>query len=334
MNKPMLSIIVPMRGGVPEVWLRELLKVEGSVEFILVYPPGVSTLSINDSRLLIITNPLKGELIQRITALLNATGTYVLSINCDEYLHPNIVKITEEYFERFPDSYYFRLQQAGFAFGDPAITQEWKPLPKIEDVKVRITRKHNQEPKKDEPNYSEAEIKSMMRDIPIAPLDNKFDFLVLLRGRRDHHGAHHENFDKKVWKNQIVQEALKDVVTTFQLLGPLKYIPFWTADRLLGLYIQAKFFEKGKIMGHWLPIPEQLRTEGNPPEYAMNNRRYGLAEVLLLKHYPNYGYFWNLVLSKNTLFSLFLPVDTIKIFANFIIKLRNRVLPVLKREQI
>lgn len=312
MEKPILSIIVPMRGGVPEIWLRELLKVQGNVEFILVYPPETSLPQIYDPRLHLIRSPLQGEVIQRITALLNATGTYVLSINCDEYLYPNILQVTEEYFQRFPDSYFFILRKVAFDFGDQTIAEkEWKPLPKIQNIKVRTPHKPDEKPNDNEPTYSEVEKSYMMRAIPIAPLDNGFDLLVLFRDRRDQHGPHHENFDKKVWKNEIVREGLKDIVKTFKLLGPLKYIPFWTADRLLSLYIQAKFFEKGKIIGHWMPMPEQLRTEANPPEYAMSNRRYVLAEVLLLRHYYRYGYFWNLVLSRRSILSL-LPRDTMK----------------------
>ncbi|MDJ0514847.1 MAG: glycosyltransferase family A protein [Trichodesmium sp. MO_231.B1] len=316
MEKPILSIIVPMRDGVPEIWLRELLKVLGNVEFILVYPAGTSLPQICDPRLHLIKSPLQGEVIQRITALLNAKGTYVLSINCDEYLYPNILQTTEEYFQRFPDSYFLKLKKVAFDFGDSTIVQkEWKPLPKIENVKVRTPHKSNEKPNDNDPTYSEVEKSYMMKAIPIAPLDNSFNLLVLLKGRRDHKGHHHENFDKKVWKNEIVQKGLEDIVKTFKLLGPLKYIPFWTADRLLSLYIQAKFFEKGKIIGHQMPMPEQLRTEANPPEYAMSNRRYVLAEILLLRHYYRYGYFWNLVLSRRSILSL-LPRDTIKKIIN------------------
>ena len=315
MTKPTLSIIIPMRGGVPEAWLKELLKVEGSVEFILVYPPGVSPFTITNSRLRYIKSPLQGELVQRITALLNATGTYVLSINCDEYLYPNILEVAQAYFRKYPDSYFLRLKKANFAFGDPTIIKEWKPLPNIEDIPVQKARRKNQPSQDSEATYSEEQKKYMMREIPIVPLENKFDFLALLRGRKDHKGRHQENFDKKVWKNEMVQETLKDLVTTFKLVGPFKYIPFWTADRLLGLSVQAKFFEQDKIAGHWLPLPEQLRTEDNPPEYALKYRRYVLAEVLLLKHFPNYGYFWNLVLSQGNILGVFLPRDTIKAFA-------------------
>ncbi len=86
------------------------------------------------------------------------------------------------------------------------------------------------------------------------------------------------------------------------IFGPFKYVPFWCADRLLGLSMQAKLYEKGifkkdEIIGHFLPLPEQFRTESNPPQFQYTtNRRYVLAEVFLVKLYPKYGYLWNLVL--------------------------------------
>ena len=50
-----------------------------------------------------------------------------------------------------------------------------------------------------------------------------------------------------------MQVATIEITNLMNLLGPIKYIPFWCLDRLLGLYIQAKFFEQGKTIGHWLP---------------------------------------------------------------------------------
>ncbi|MGM3307226.1 hypothetical protein ACSQ6I_14850 [Anabaena sp. WFMT] len=117
MTNPQLSIIIPMREGVQELWLQELLKIQGSTEIILVYPPHVPFININDSRLRQIASPLRGELIQRVTALLNTSGKYFLSINCDEYLHPHISEITEDYFRNFPDSYFLRLNQVQYPFG-------------------------------------------------------------------------------------------------------------------------------------------------------------------------------------------------------------------------
>jgi hypothetical protein len=81
MTNSQLSIIIPMREGVQHSWPKELLKVQGSTEFILVYPPHVCFTAISDPHLRQIISPLRGELIQRVTALLNALGKYLLSIN-------------------------------------------------------------------------------------------------------------------------------------------------------------------------------------------------------------------------------------------------------------
>jgi hypothetical protein len=308
MINPELSIIIPMREGVETSWLQEILKVQGRVEFILVYPPHVPFIPINDHRLHQITSPLRGELIQRVTALLNASGKYVLSINCDEYIHHDIISITEDYFRNFPDSYFFRLNQVQFPFGKLPIDKPWDTLPNIKDIEVRNSDQ--------EKTYSEEEKKYTMREIPITPFNKKLDFLALFRGRIDEKGPHQENFDKKVWKNELVQEALKGVTSALTIFGPFKYIPFWTADRLMGLSVQARFFEPGKIAGHWLPLPEQLRTEDNPPNQARKNRRYVLAEILLLKQFPGFGYIWNLsILNRGGIFMVWFPRDTLKNFA-------------------
>lgn len=308
MTNPQLSIIIPMREGVQDSWLQELLKIKGNAQFILVYPPHVPYIPITDPRLHQITSSLRGELIQRVTALLNATGKYVLSINCDEYLHPNIIEITEDYFSNFPDSYFFKLKGAKFSFGDAPINKPWNYLNNIKDIAIR---KSNSEK-----TYSEEEKEYTMREIPIVPFNKKLDLLAVFRGRRDEKGPHQENFDKKVWKNELVQEALKGVVPTFTLFGPFKYVPFWTADRVMGLSVQARFFEPGKIAGHWLPLPEQLRTEDNPPNQPRKNRRYVLSEISLLRQFPSFGYIWNLtVLDRGGIFMAWFPKDTLRSLA-------------------
>ncbi|WP_353931207.1 glycosyltransferase family A protein [Okeanomitos corallinicola TIOX110] len=305
MTNPQLSIIIPMRGGVEDSWLQELLKIQGSTEFILVYPPHVPFFKVIDPRLRQIKSPLKGEVVQRVTALLNASGKYVLSINCDEYIHPDILAITEDYFSNFPDSYFFRLNQVQFPFGKAPIGKDWNSLANIKDIGIR---KRN-----DGKTYSPEEIEYTMREVPIVPLNNKKDFFALFRGRKDHRGPHQENFDKKVWKNELVQATLPEIATTFNLFGPFKYVPFWTADRLMGLSVQAKFFEPGKIAGHWLCLPEQLRTEDNPPNQPRVNRRYVLAEILLLKLFASFGYIWNLtIFDKGGIFMVWFPKDTLR----------------------
>jgi glycosyltransferase involved in cell wall biosynthesis len=286
---PILSIVVPTREGTDRQWLDELLKVRGEVEFILVHPPGMAKYAIEDRRLQQINSSFRGEIIQRLTGLLNASGQYVLTINCDEYLTPEILTITQEYFTQFPDNWVVRLTKKHFDFGDRnSLIAPWE---KYDFKSLSICDRSN-------PQARAYENNNCMLEIPIAPLDNKFDLACLFRQRKDHHGVHTENFDKKVWKNNILQSALQELSQAMIIAGPIKYVPFWCLDRLLGLFIQAKFYEKGKIIGHLLPFPEQIRVEENPPEYTKSKRFYMFAEVLLLKRFPQYGYLWNLIIDQ------------------------------------
>ena len=284
--KPTLSIVVPTREGFSDHWLQELLKVRGEVEFILVHPPGMSKYAVDDSRLQQINSSFRGEIIQRLTGLLNVSGKYVLTINCDEYLIPNILAIAVDYFNSFPDSWVLRLSKKAFKFGDKdSLESTWSNIPQIEELKICDR----------ELNYDSGKC---LVEIPIAPLDNKLDLFCFLRKRKDHHGVHTENFDKKVWKNEMLQETLQELSEAMIIGGPFKYVPFWCLDRLLGLFIQAKFFAKGKIIGHLLPLPEQIRVEDNPPNYKKSKRFYLIAEILLLKKFPQYGYLWNLIIDQ------------------------------------
>jgi hypothetical protein len=236
---------------------------------------------------------LRGEIIQRSTGFLNARGTYILTINCDEYLHPEIVTLVKDYFDRFPNSWVLRLARCGFPYGErEKLESPWPTIPDVKSLAICSRRENNSNLFK-ENNY--------LLEVPIAPLDNPFNPSALIGKRRDHKGPHVENFDKKVWKNELVQPAVKEITASMNVTGPIKYIPFWCLDRLLGLYIQAKFFEQGKTIGHWLPeIAEQLRIEDNPPEYKRTKRFYFIAEVILLKNFPKYGYLWNLILAQAT----------------------------------
>ncbi len=268
-----LSIVIPTREGFSEHWIRELIKIKGEVEFIWVHPPGSKKRPVNDSRVRQIISPFRGEIIQRMIGLMNVASPYILTINCDEYLIPDILEISQQYFHCFPDSWVMRLDKKFFDFGDQAgLEASWGKLPNISELKLK--------------------------EIPIAPVDNKFDIGCFFRERKDLHGAHTENFDKKVWKNQLVQETLKEFEKLMTLQGSFKYIPFWALDRLLGLSLQAKFFEKGKIIGHILPFPEQIRVEENPPQYKKSMRFYVLAEILLVRGFPQYGYFWNMLIDQ------------------------------------
>ena len=59
---PILSIVTPTRGNFSDDWLENLLQVEGEVQFILVYPPGVSLRKIADDRVTSLVSPYKGEM--------------------------------------------------------------------------------------------------------------------------------------------------------------------------------------------------------------------------------------------------------------------------------
>jgi hypothetical protein len=290
MTKPLLSIVSPTREGFSEHWLSELLKVKGDVEFILVHPPGMAKLTRDDSRLLQINSAIRGEIFQRMSGLLNATGVYILTINCDEYLTPDIADLTAKYYQRFPDNWVMRLSKKSYEYGDTtSLDLPWStPF----DVSTMPTCGKSQGTKD---LYREG---NHLYEIPIAPLENKFDIACFFRGRKDHHGSHTENFDKKVWKTKMVQETLVDIAQQMNVFGAIKYIPFWCLDRLLGLFIQAKFFEGGKIVGHLLPEPAQIRVEDNPPEHSRKNRFYVFAEIFLLKRFPQYGYIWNLIIGQ------------------------------------
>ncbi|NES74183.1 MAG: transposase, partial [Okeania sp. SIO2D1] len=185
-----------------------------------------------------------------------------------------------------------RLNRKDVKYGDEAsLKSPWEPIFNIDEMNTCGVRTGDQN-LQNQPNY--------MVEIPIAPLQNKFNPLCLLGKRKDHKGWHTENFDKKVWKNEIVQATLADIRDAMILSGPFKYFPFWCLDRLLGLSIQAKYYEQGKIIGHKLPKPEQIRIEDNPPEYKRSKRFYVFAELLLLKNNPQYGYLWNLILAQLT----------------------------------
>ncbi|NJM97544.1 MAG: transposase [Phormidesmis sp. RL_2_1] len=294
MAKPFLSIVVPMREGFSTHWFEELLKVQGDVEFILIHPPGVQPEPCEDRRMRQLVSPFRGEIIQRLSGLINATGQYVLTFNCDEYINPELPALTKRYFQQFPDSWMMRLSKQDFPYGDEAaFHQPWINLP--EDLTaIPVCRK-------DDNNLRLYEKENRMMEVPIAPMHNKFDIACILRGRRDHFGPHAENFDKKVWINAMVQETLQDIIGGLTLTGPIKYLPFWCLDRLLGLSLQAKFYDNRKpdqVIGHKLPYPAQLRVEDNPPEYRRQGRFYIFAEIILLRLFPQYGYIWNLVIHQ------------------------------------
>ena len=112
--------------------------------------------------------------------------------------------------------------------------------------------------------------------------------------RRGMHGGHIENFNNKVWKTKMVQQTLADMSGVMRIMNALTWVPKWNLDRLLGLFIQGKFFEENKVVGHWMPHPEQIRYI-QIPQTAKNEFRLMLpSDALLIKRFPQFGYFWNL----------------------------------------
>lgn len=285
-----LSIVTPTRGNFSEYWLSQLLKVQGDVEFILVYPPDALSPQIDDSRIKILISPYKGEVIQRFIGLFNARGKYVLALDDDDFVHPMILNLVNNYFEHFPTSLVLRLMVKPINYeNQELIKQDWADLPNVKQMVTGKRRDKEQE-------------KTMLQEVPIAPLQNKFDARHLFlpyRERRDMHGAHIENFNNKVWKNELVRQALVDLAQTMKFMGAITWIPQWSLDRLLGLFIQAKFFKQDVFIGHWMPLPEQARYIKMPRAEKNEFIRLILpADALLVKKFPQYGYFWNLLFEQ------------------------------------
>ena len=94
---------------------------------------------------------------------------------------------------------------------------------------------------------------------------------------------------------QAIREFSDDLLSFTQILGALTWIPFWSLDRLLGLYLQARIFQPGLIIGHWLHGGEQVRyIKAAPSTKGETPRSYFAGDMLLALRFPKYGYFWNL----------------------------------------
>ena len=282
-SSPLLSIVTPTRGNFSDRWLASLCAVQGEVEFLLVFPPGEPIKVMADPRFRIIISPFKGEVFQRLLGLLNASGSYVMELDDDDYLHPQILDLIGEYFTLFPDSWCLRPSMRKIDFDEPDIIyRPWDAIPDLASLKVAAKKTDDQ---------------PVLQAIAIAPLQNKFDWRFLFSPfliRKDMKGSHIENFNNKVWKTSLVKTALVDLSHTMRLFNALTWIPRWSLDRMLGLYIQAKFFEPNKTVGHWLPAPEQIRYVKMPSKLKQELRLILPADALLAKRFPQYGYFWNL----------------------------------------
>lgn len=285
--QPLLSIVTPTLGKFSDYWLEQLLAVKGSVQFVLVYPPGVPQRAIADPRVKSLTSPYQGEMMQRFVALLNADGRYVLALDDDDYVHPDVAIPVKAYFAQFPQSLGLRLMQARISDRDhEGIRQPWGRIPDIATLEVVSRRNGN--------------LQTTLQEVPIAPLHRRFNWRFLIwpfTQRTDDRGPHIENFNNKVWCNDRLQQVLPEITKATVLWGVLTWVPNWGFDRLLGLFLQAAFYQKGAVVGHWMPEPAQIRfVVGDPAQKPP--RFQVLSDILLVKHFPQYGYFWNLFFSK------------------------------------
>jgi glycosyltransferase involved in cell wall biosynthesis len=289
-NNPLLTIVTATLGKYSDYWLEQLLKIKGDVQFILVYPPGVTIKNIDDDRVQILTSPYKGEVIQRFTGLINATGDFVMALDDDDFAHPDLLNLTRGYFQLFPESWVLRLKIQNINDDDEArIKQDWEAIPEVEQLEICKKTLDNPFP------FQGGNYKGLL-EVPITPLDKPLDIRHVIfpwKERTDQNGIHFENFNNKVWKTERVKAALNEISQAMKIMGALTWLPAWSLDRLLGLFIQAKFYEKDAIIGHAMPKPEQIRfilRDGA----LKQTRIYLLAEILLIKCYPQYGYLWNL----------------------------------------
>ena len=136
-NSPILSIVTPTLGKFSEYWLQQLLTIQGEVEFILVYPPGAVTPSLEDPRVKIFHSLYQGETAQRSVGLLNASGQYVLALDDDDFLHPRVVALAKDYFDNFPQSWLLRLYKEKIDYLDEErIKAPWPELPAINQLNI------------------------------------------------------------------------------------------------------------------------------------------------------------------------------------------------------
>lgn len=289
-----LSIITPTLGNFSDNWLNNLLKVEGEVQFIFVYPPQKEIRLINDPRVTTITSPYKGEMMQRYVGLLNAQGQYLLALDDDDFVHPQICQLAAQYFQRFPQSLILRLNKAVIDINDrERIHQSWSSIPDVEQLEICRQTPENPYP------YQNGKYQGLL-EVPITPLQKNFDWRYLFFPfitRTDNQGYHFENFNNIIWQTKVVQQALTNLSAATKVLGAITWIPSTGFDRLSGLFVQAYWFEPDKIIGHWLPQPEQIRYIDKNP--ALKPPRFHVvSDFLLIKYYPQYGYFWNLFFSK------------------------------------
>jgi glycosyltransferase involved in cell wall biosynthesis len=287
---PLLSVVVPMRGTYDEVWYENLLSFRGSVEILLVFLPDEPPRSFEDPRVRALVSPFRGEFIQRLAGLLNASGSYVVTIDDDDFLHPGTALAAEAYFARFPGSWVLRLADENLMLGDTErLTRSWGPLPDLASAETCTAADLESGGRGEDPG-------GILLELPIAPLGRRFRLRHALWSpsqRADARGVHSENFVNRVWRADLLRPVLVDLASTLTLVGALKVVPMWTIDRLLGLYVQAYYYEPGIRIGHWLRGASLVRRVHRPPALRAS-RSYFVADSLLAKRFPRFGYFWNL----------------------------------------
>ncbi|WP_017652331.1 glycosyl transferase family A [Fortiea contorta] len=290
-NQPFLTLVTATRGNYSDYWLEQLLQIQGDVQFILVYPPGTKIKPIADPRVQSLISPYKGEVMQRFTGLINAEGDYVMALDDDDFAHPQILDLTRRYFQLFPESWVLRLKIQNIKDSEQArIQQDWEPIPDVEQLEICKKTPENPFP------FQNGKYKGLL-EVPIAPLDKTFDIRHLIfpwKQRTDQNGIHFENFNNRIWQTERIKPALQEISESMNLMGALTWVPLWSLDRLLGLFVQAKFYQKDAIIGHAMPKPEQIRFILKDSA-CKETRLYLTAELLLIKCYPQYGYFWNLM---------------------------------------
>lgn len=303
-----LSIVTPTLGKFSHSWLEQLLNVHGDVEFILAYPPGISPLNISDPRVKIIESSYRSEYDQRVVGLLEASGEYVLALDDDDFVHPDVVELVVKYFNRFPESWALRLRQRRKTLNEKeSFTPNWQEIPEINKLSVASLIFS-----KDGLYRLSAEDKQFVEkgkalcEVPIVPIKRPFDKRWLFwpfNKRTDQNGYHMENFNTKVWKKKIVHETLLDLLESSKLIGTYKIMPRGRCgfDRVLGLYLQAKFYDERKVIGHWMPLGrEQIfkiyYRKRNPYNFSDRSHHFH-SHLILVKRFPFSGYIWNLFIA-------------------------------------
>jgi hypothetical protein len=106
-----------------------------------------------------------------------------------------------------------------------------------------------------------------------------------------------ENFNNKIWRTSVAVRALGDLMFHTRMCGAMRWVPSWNLDRLLGLYVQAMSYEPGRVIGHSFRAGPQYYF-GRVFQADRVGRFIWAADALLLKRFPRYSYFWNLLFEQ------------------------------------